>query len=306
MIERLDRLLARPVSMRSLGLVRILVGAIAFVHLRPFIEDALDGRTYQDYFHHSYISFYPELPEKWFTALLVVGGIAAVAMSIGLFSHIATKVTFGVIGYNLFVSTTEMHNNRAYLFIVLGLLALAPCGRALSVDALIRRLRGKAPFEPTSPGWPLWLLRFECASIYAASGTSKLLDPDWFSGTVTWGRLIEKEANVRANLPGGLADLVLDRDFHTFAAKAIIATELFIATGLWWRRTRWLAVFVAVCFHIGIEFTARVQVFSYLGIAVLFIWADPKLPWLKLPRSPFRRPPEARAGSEPAATDAVP
>ena len=111
------------------------------------------------------------------------------------------------------------------------------------------------------------------------------------------GRLIEKEANVRAALPNGIADLVLDRDFHTFAAKLIIATELFIASGLWWRRTRWLAVFVAVCFHIGIEFTARVQVFSYLGIAVLFIWADPALPWLKLPN--LRRRRESKAGRIP-------
>ncbi len=289
MIERLDRLLARPVSTRSLGLVRILVGAVAFVHLRPFIESALDGRTYQDYFHHSYVSWYPELPEKGYTALLVLGGVAAIAMCIGLWSHVATKVTFGVVAYHLFVSTTEMHNNRAYLFIILGLLALAPCGRSLSVDALLRKLRGKPPFDQIAPAWPLWLLRFECSAIYAASGMSKLLDPDWFSGKVSWGRLIEKEANVRAALPNGIEDLVLNRDFHTFAAKLIIATELFIAGGLWWRRTRRLAIFVAVCFHIGIEFTARVQIFSYLGIAVLFIWADPALPWLRIPKLPFRR-----------------
>ena len=186
MIERLDRLLARPVSMRSLGVVRILVGAIAFVHLRPFIEDALDGRTYQDYFHHSYVSWYPELPEKGYAALLVLGGVAAIAMSIGLWSQISTKVTFGVVGYHLFISTTEMHNNRAYLFIVLGCLALAPCGRSLSVDSLWNKSRGK-PLSDIAAGWPLWLLRFECSAVYAASGMSKLLDPDWFSGTVTWG-----------------------------------------------------------------------------------------------------------------------
>ena len=40
---------------------------------------------------------------------------------------------------------------------------------------------------------------------------SKLLDRDWFSGTVTWGRLIEKEAAVRATmLPGWFQDLLLD------------------------------------------------------------------------------------------------
>ena len=52
-------------------------------------------------------------------------------------------------------------------------------------------------------------------------------------------------------------------------------TELSIAAGLWWRRTRYAAVWVAVGFHIAIETSASVQVFSYLAIAVLVIWAVP-------------------------------
>ena len=39
--------------------------------------------------------------------------------------------------------------------------------------------------------------------------------------------------------------LLTDRDFHTGAAKAIVLTELFIALGLWSRRTRYAAVWVA-------------------------------------------------------------
>lgn len=185
MIERLDRFLAKPVSMRSVGIVRILVGWVAYQHLKPVVVQALHGHTYQDHFYHPYVSWYPELPEKGFAVLLVLGTAAAVAMSIGLWSQITTKVTFGVVAYNLFLSTTEMHNNRAYLFIVLGLLALAPCGRYFSVDAMLRKLRNKPPFEANSTAWPLWLLRFECSAVYAASGMSKLLDPDWFGGTVT-------------------------------------------------------------------------------------------------------------------------
>jgi hypothetical protein len=292
MIERFDRLLARPVSMRSLALVRALVGVITLFHLRPFVRAALHGDTYRDHFYKPYLPVYPQLPEGAYIALLLLGCAAAVLMSLGLWTRVSTKVTFGVVAYNLLLSTTHMHNNREYLTIVLGVLALAPCGRALSVDALFARKRGR-PIEETSAAWPLWLLRIECAAVYAASGTSKLLDPDWFSGTVTWGRLMAVEANVRSSwLPHAAADLLLDRSFHTFAAKIIIATELFIASGLWWRRTRPFALFAAVMFHIGVEFTANVEVFSYLGIAVLFAWYDPALPWLRWPgrkASPARR-----------------
>ncbi len=206
-------------------------------------------------------------PKSAYAGLLVIGCLAAVGMSLGLWSGLTTKVTFGVVAYNLFLSTTHMHNNRAYLVIVLALLAVAPCGRALSVDSWLRRRRGQDAGVQTSAAWPLWLLRFECAAVYGASGFSKLVDPDWFSGTVTWGRMIAQEAAVRSSvLPAFAADLLLDRSFHTVAAKLIIGTELFIAGGLWWRRTRRFAILAAVVFHVSIQLTAQVQVFSYLAL----------------------------------------
>lgn len=126
--------------------------------------------------------------------------------------------------------------------------------------------------------WPLWLLRFQCSLVYAASGFSKLIDPDWFGGTVTWGRVVTDEALLRASiLPEPVQDLLLERSFHSLAAKVIVLTELFIAVGLWRRATRWWAVATAVGFHIAIELTSDVQTFSYLAIAVLVVWADPML-----------------------------
>jgi hypothetical protein len=69
--------------------------------------------------------------------------------------------------------------------------------------------------------------------------------------------------------------VLTDHDFHVGAAKLVVLTELFIALGLWWRGTRYAAVWVAVIFHVTIEVSASVQVFSLLGIAVLVIWAVP-------------------------------
>jgi hypothetical protein len=197
-------------------------------------------------------------------------------MSLGLLTRLATVTTFGIVAYNLFLSTTHFHNNRAYLVIVLGLLAVAPCGRELSLDAWIRRRRGRPPLDLRAPAWPLWLLRFECAAIYGASGVSKLVDPDWFGGTVTWQRVVRAREQLEGwPLPDWAVSVLTDRDFHTGAAKLIVMTELFIAAGLWWRGTRYAAVWIAVAFHVAIELSASVQVFSYLAIAALVIWAVP-------------------------------
>jgi len=257
-IAAFDELLGRQVSMRALALLRVLAGPIVLLHLRPFLADSLEGRTYGDAFHEQYADWYPELPEPVYIGLLWLAAIAAVAMTLGVFVRLATTTTFAIVTYNLFLSTTHFHNNRAYLVIVLGLLAAAPTDRE------------------QGPAWPLWLLRFEASAVYAASGLSKLVDPDWFGGTVTWQRVVRARDDLEAwPLPDWVVRVLTDRDFHTGAAKVIVLTELFIAAGLWLRPTRYLAVWVAVVFHVMIEVSASVQVFSFLAIAVLVVWAVP-------------------------------
>jgi vitamin K-dependent gamma-carboxylase-like protein len=275
-IAAFDDLLGRWVSMRALALLRVLVGPVVLLHLRPFLSDSLDARTYQDVFYEPYAAWYPELPEALYVGLLWLAAVTAVAMSLGVLTRLTTATTFVIVAYNLFLSTTHFHNNRAYLVIVLGLLAVAPCGRELSVDAWARRRRGLPALDPSAPAWPLWLLRFECAAVYGASGLSKLVDPDWFDGTVTWQRVVRARYQLDAwPLPDWTVSLLTDRGFHTGAAKVIVLTELFIAAGLWWRGSRYAAVWVAVAFHVSIQLSASVQVFSFLAIAVLVIWAVP-------------------------------
>lgn len=291
--RRVDDALARQVSLRSIAVVRLLVGLVTIAHLAPIAIDAVRGDTYHDRFHEPYLAWLPDLPPALYTVELWLGVAATAAMAVGVTTRVATITATTVVGHHLLLSTTHVHNNRAYLFAVLLLLALSRCGDVLSVDAWRARRAGH-PLRDRAPSWPLWLLRFECATVYAASGFSKLVDPDWFRGTVTWGRVVAEEASVRGSLlPGAVADLLLDRSFHTVAAKVIIATELLIAAGLWWRRTRPFAVTLAVVFHVMIELSAEVQIFSYLGIAVLVVWAPPSLPPVRLFHN--RRMPEPPA-----------
>jgi HTTM domain len=275
-VNAFDELLGRAVSMRALALLRVLAGPVVLLHLRPFLTDAWHGRIYRDAFFEPYAAWYPDLPRAVYVGLLWLAAVAAVAMTVGFLTRVATATTFAIVAYNLFLSITHFHNNRAYLVIVLGVLAVAPCGRELSVDAWLRRRRGRPPLDLRAPAWPLWLLRFECAAIYAASGMSKLLDPDWFGGTVPWQRVVQARDQLEASpLPGWAVSVLTDRDFYTGAAKLVICTELVIAVGLWWRGTRYAAVWVAVVFHVSIQASASVEVFSVLALAVLVVWAVP-------------------------------
>ncbi len=142
-----DDLLGRAVSMRALALLRVLAGPIVLLHLEPFLSDSRDGHIYRDAFYEPYAAWYPEVPDAVYVGLLWFGAAAAVAMSLGLLTRLATATTFVIVTYNLFLSTTHFHNNRAYLVIVLGLLAVAPCGRELSAGRV-----APPPSGPTGTG----------------------------------------------------------------------------------------------------------------------------------------------------------
>ena len=147
-----DDLLGRPVSIRALELLRVLVGPVVLLHLQPFLADSLDGRIYSDAFHEPYAGGIRRHPTRSTRACSGWPRWPPCAMSLGVLTRVATATTFAIVTYNLFLSTTHFHNNRAYLVIVLGLLTVAPCGRELSVDAWLRRRRGRPVPDLPSAG----------------------------------------------------------------------------------------------------------------------------------------------------------
>ena len=78
---------------------------------------------------------------------VVVAVIAALAMTISCFARRHSPSY--VVTYDVFLSTTNMHNNRAYLMAVLGLLAVTRCDCR---SALLRKLR-RPELATSSPGW---------------------------------------------------------------------------------------------------------------------------------------------------------
>ena len=186
--------------------------------------------------------------------MLWTAAVAAVAMSIGVAARLATVTTFArrhlqpVPHDDALPPQPRLPRDRARRA------RRRAEGRELSVDAWWRARSGRPPLDPTAPAWPLWLLRFEAVTVYGASGLSKLLDRDWFGGTVTWHRVgAGPPPPDRVAAAGVGSDLLTDRSFHTIAAKVIVATELFIALGLCWQALRLTAVWVAVVFHVSIQ-----------------------------------------------------
>jgi Vitamin K-dependent gamma-carboxylase len=275
-LRRADAVLDAEGSIRAVALLRIAAGPILWLSLQPFVRLMNDDVYYGDRFNEPYWSWYPEVSKAAYFWLLRMALVAAVLVSLGLCTRVATVYAAGFFAWNLWLSTTHYHNNRAFLLMILVALAVVPSGRVLSLDALIARRRGRAR-DDRAPLWPVWLLRFELASVYGASGVSKLLDADWWGGTVTANRVVRSRSQLASSpLPDWFIDAIGNRGFHSVFAKFVILTEIFIALGLWLRASRALAIWMAVWFHVFIEISAHVQVFSIAGICALVIWARPE------------------------------
>lgn len=271
MTARFDSMLARTGSLRAVALLRIAAGPLVLFHLRPFFAAATEGRVPGDTFVVPFADWYPMLPRDLYQILLWATIPAALLLSIGLFTRVAAGYSAGFVVYNLFLSQTHFHHNRAFLSILLVGLAALKCGDHISIDAL----RRGGPPQP-APLWPLWLMRFEVAVIYTASGFSKLIDGDWFGGTVLRLRIEQwRGVALDRGVPGWFLDLLSDPGFMSAFSKVVVVTELFIGIALITRRFRTAAIWVAIPFHLAIEMTASVQVFSWAALAALVIWVSP-------------------------------
>ena len=273
-----DRRIDAVGDVRALSVLRIVLGPIVLVHFHGTFRLAADGIIYSDRFYAPYADWYPEPGRRLYVAMLIGAAVAAVAMSIGLLTRLATAYSACFVGYHLFLSTTHFAHNRAFVLILLTTIALMPVGRHYSVDALIRRRGPTADADTAAPLWPLWLARFEVVVVYCASATSKLIDPDWWGGLMLQRRAIDQRAQaIDDGAPVWLMDVLADGTFQWWFAKIAVLTEFLIGLGLLHRSTRLLAIWIAICFHVSIQIGADVQVFSWAALAALVIWVTPRV-----------------------------
>jgi len=267
----LGRVVDATGDLRLIGLMRALFGLIVIVHFWP---DLTADRLPVERFYEPWWSWWPVPGPGGYRLLLWAGVAAGVLMFVGLAARVATGVAFALVLYLLVVDLGAFGHNRAFLTWMLFGLAWLPNDRSWSIPALWARRRGR-PLATVGLTWPVVMLRVIVSGVYLASGGTKLLDPDWRSGLVLWDRTVRFQNSIPSVFDGWIHELLISRGFHRMLAPGAIATELFLAVGLWSPRTRRWALAMAVAFHVSIELTAKVQTFSFSALAALLIWLVP-------------------------------
>jgi vitamin K-dependent gamma-carboxylase-like protein len=251
-----------------LGAVRVALGVLLFANALRAARELQDG-YFGDGFH------WPILPERLvpsrtiYAVLVVAQVLLAVLVVAGYRARPALFASALAGTYVLFCDRLQFHHNRWALFCYSLLVALSPCDRSFYIAGDLVSTR-------VGPLWAARLAQLQLSIIYLSSGGSKLLDDDWRGGRVLLERFrLYGPLAVAHGIPQGVVDRLGQADVTSALAKLAIASELFLAAGLWGHGTRVYALWWGVWFHLLIEATSRVEGFTWLTLAVYVLFSTP-------------------------------
>jgi hypothetical protein len=178
-------------------------------------------------------------------------------------------------------SFNDFHHDKAVMMIALGALTLSPCGRVLSVDALVRRWRQRdghgTGLESKSEfaGWPIRLLQWFFVLMYASAVWSKLSASglDWANGYTL--QYIFARDGLRWGNPLG----VWASQFHwmlLLGQYVILVFQATFALAVIFPKLRWVYVPLGLTFHAFNWIIMFARFPQWMALYVIFI------PWSAL------------------------
>lgn len=273
----------------SIGIFRALTGFWVFVALAmqlPFFGDWYTERGYVPISAASrYIFEYVDLYGLQIPRVNVLIGVTDPQITLGVFLLTMAAAATTCVGLQSRLSSLVMavgivslhHRNGLILYgadTVIRISALyvllSPSGAAFSLDRLIARRRGKAPEQP--PPVSLWsqrLVQLQVAVTYFTSVWHKAGGHHWRDGTATYYPLQLREFD-RFWLP----EFVNSRPIVALGTYGTMATQLSMATLVFYRPFRRFCILASVGMHLFIEYALNVPLFSFVMISLYVMFYD--------------------------------
>lgn len=305
----LREMLSAPVSGASLGIFRIVFGAIMLLEAITLVRPSTmitGAPTPLDvyyagsnlHFHFPYLLFQwlPVLPSGGMHLLVGVLAVASALVALGVAYRWAAATVFLVWGYFYAIESTRTYWMSYYYLELLFafLMVWIPADRRYAWAVGGRKWGMEVPMIPR---WALVLLQGQLVITYFYAGVAKL-NADWLLDAMPV-RYFLIEPHIRAiiegNLPATWARSVLafvqgpGPAFFLCYVGAIF--DLAVGFLLLARRTRALGVVLTLIFHCTNNFFLfrNLEWFPLLGATTIFIFLEPDWPtqvgaWLRSPR----------------------
>ncbi|MEO7110848.1 MAG: HTTM domain-containing protein [Polyangiaceae bacterium] len=270
MIKRIEEWLNASGRTEVLGVMRIAIGCLLFTQAFDAFGELQRVGYFGDNFHMPLIADRFVATRAFYTYMLTARLILAVIVALGIQARPALFLSSLMGIYVLLCDKLEFHHNRYALLLYAFILALTPCDKSW-------RLNGRRQnVDQVGPMWGVWLGRLQVSIIYLGSGGSKLFDPDWRDGTMVAQRFVRygHEA-IDKGVPQFFMDFLATPLMTGLIAKGAIFSELFIAFGLQFKRTRRAALWWGMIFHLMIETTSAVELFTYVTLVAYAFFVTP-------------------------------
>lgn len=266
----------RPRPVYALGLVRIAFGVIAtvwaislFTDLNQFFgTDGVAPRQPVNPYAWGLFEFWTSNQALLIGCLVLVA--AGVAMTVGWHSRLAALVVFVLILSFQHRNPAVFNSGDSVIIIEALLIALSPCGAALSLDQL-RRAGSFWSAQLRSP-WPLRLMQLQLSVIYLASVRTKMSGDAWPRGTAVSYAL-------------QLEDMLVLHPPHWVSANALLMNvaswgtltlELALGILVWNRHLRPWLLAAGILMHSAIMLTINVGFFTPAMFVLYLAFLSPE------------------------------
>lgn len=197
----------------------------------------------------------------WF----VVMGIFGVMVMLG-FKYRVAIIGYAVMWSMVYLMQKTAYNNHYYLLmLLLWMMAMLPAHKAFSLDARFC----KSVRDITMPRWVTLFIIFQLWIVYTYASLAKIY-PDWLDATVP-------EILMRGKRDYWLIGNVLqERWAHWIISYVGIFFDGLIIPALLWKRTRKIAFFISIFFHLFNSIIFQIGIFPYMSLAFTVFFFEPK------------------------------
>ena len=259
----------KPIAIAPLITFRLIFGALMMVGAIRFMASGWIEKLYLEptfFFKYYGFEWVQPLDKLGIYALFFAIAISAFCIMIGLFYRLASIVFFLSFSYAELIDATN-YLNHYYLVILFAFwLIFLPAHRAFSLDAYFNPKLKTAKV----PAWTIQILLLQLMIVYTFAGIAKL-QPDWLFRAMPLSIWLPEHSD----LP--ILGYFFQFKITAFAFSWVAAFyDLTIAYFLLFRRTRSIAYFFVLVFHLMTYLLFNIGLFPFImiGSTLIFFPAD--------------------------------
>ena len=273
----MNKFLFKHIDNTGLVLWRVAFGLLITIEAFGAIATGWVRRNFIDpefTFNFIGFDFLQPLPGNGMYFYFALMGVFGILITLG-YKYRYSMFCYALMWTCVYLMQKTSYNNHYYLMMLLcWVMVLLPANRWLSIDA------HKNPLlkSPSVPRWTYLVVIFQIWIVYTYASIAKIY-PDWLDGSVT-ALFMKGKSDYWL-----IGDLLQQSWIHYSMAYIGILFDLLIVPLLLWKRTRLVAFYISLFFHLFNSVVFQIGIFPYMSIAFsLFFFSSEILQRRFLPK----------------------